>query len=94
MEDLYVMPEYRGVYILSVSQSMIQNAELCSIDSLIPAFATGKGIGKALMATVAKVSIYIIYMSIYTYLYLYIILYYLDNFVISMIEQYGFNVKE
>lgn len=57
MEDLYVMPEYRGVYILSLNQSLIQNAELC-IDSLIPAFSTGKGIGKALMATVAKVSFF------------------------------------
>lgn len=69
MEDLYVMPEYRGVYILSVNQSLIQNAELC-IDSLIPAFATGKGIGKALMATVAKVSLYI-------YIYIYI------NYILS-----------
>lgn len=52
MEDLYVMPEYRGVYTSSISWRVLSKMQ----NSVISVYSTGKGMGKALIATVAKVS--------------------------------------
>lgn len=59
MEDLYVMPEFRGVCMsvwmsvcMSVCMSCWTVVQVCISRHLL----TGKGVGKALMASVARVS--------------------------------------